>query len=653
MREIAKQRAIQRQEEEEERTREQKAKARAKLEELDRRGSANQSKEGSIQNSENVASHGSGLHKQEEDEERPGLSFDAELSRAALTPSCNAERETGERSASKVLESAVTVLQQNQPLLTSQEGISTQHKKRMGYKQSVPFEKSPAEKSISATLGDSLSKEGSGTIVSACDSNLPVESLAISEPSVHHRRKNSRTVKNKHKLEESSSAVQLPSAKPQKESHLESTTENVIPDSSKLDPKSVQSLDDSKDAIPSSENPSSLPCENTHGRVTNSWKQHPRKNPRNAPVNRSSEILHGNNAVVWTPVRSLSKVEVIDDTNLKAAESAAAPAKGDHLVHNTSKSRRAEMERYVPKPVAKELAQQASAQQSSSPSVDQMTNVETKNTDSKPRGVTNASMNMQTSPELLQTPKANEELLAGQAPKPDEWDDGWNIFDENVTAPRVAYLGVKYQGFSGRGKQNSFRGNRGSGICHHTLDPKNSKDSQSLHVDTIQTERTASSKENRVVGHWQPKSQVYVNNDRDVDPPSKHKEDTSADITEPLPVQCASGKTDLYGRQNEGRRETQGDRKAAPLEGNDSRADRSSNVQDDKQQHYGNRDRRRQNPQYEYQHVRPYNTSKSSNSESQTDNLNMGGPRFRERRHSHSRGNGGSFYGRGKGEILK
>lgn len=65
--------------------------------------------------------------------------------------------------------------------------------------------------------------------------------------------------------------------------------------------------------------------------------------------------------IITTPVKPPNK-GIMEESSEKSKIEAIVPAKSDQQVHNL-RNKRAEMERYIPKPVAKEMAQQESSQQ--------------------------------------------------------------------------------------------------------------------------------------------------------------------------------------------------------------------------------------------------------------------------------------------------
>ena len=608
MKEIAKQRAKQLQMEEEERTREQKAKALAKLEELNRRS---QTVDCSTQK---LVSSGAFQHKQEE------LQVVAE-SNVAPSPSVTAQID--ESNANKVGDSAdlsrelpIEISRRsneepiipNQPLPLQQNANSidaadnrsssqmndgcVSKQKRVGYKQrqnihkqNIPVEKSLTEKSVS-TVTIEMPKSHSDVVVSTVASvelvvnenatsgelNLPVNANVSTESSGHQRRKNSRSGKNKLKLEDTSL--------PRETNPVKASVENVVPKPSELvlDPSPIESISNSKDATQSSENRGSLLNEEAHGRPMNQLKpQHPRRMPRNPQVNRSVEKFHNSESVIWAPVQPQNKSEVADEVSEKSVvQTVNTLSRGDHQGQNNLKNKRAEMERYVvPKPVAKELAQQGSIQQPTSPSINQTTSddtirrgasssqsndsaqlagtaieksafaVESRNGDTKPNRqaksglwrqrvpaesthvqglqeessyTSNPGTNVQKAIEHSETLKPDGQSVKSQPKYADDWStpDGWHTLESSDSAAAVPSIVVKDQGVAGRGKRHPFKGQKSVGNTHG-LDYKNvgggNTDKMGIPSPPLETGTTVALKENRGAGersssHWQPKSQA-------------------------------------------------------------------------------------------------------------------------------------------------
>ncbi|XP_039687420.1 protein MODIFIER OF SNC1 1 isoform X2 [Medicago truncatula] len=182
---------------------------------------------------------------------------------------------------------------------------------------------------------------------------LPLNLTSMVESSVNQKRKNNRNRKNKQKVEKISSLAASPTA---------SSVENKPREDRELDQGSLQSSSLSKDSNQYSEQKYSE-NEEFYSRKNNLLKsQHSRRMPRNMQVNRRAEKFHGSGALVWAPVKPPNKIEILDESSEKSKIEAIVPTKSDQQVLNL-KNKRAEMERYVPKPVAKEMAQQGSSQQ--------------------------------------------------------------------------------------------------------------------------------------------------------------------------------------------------------------------------------------------------------------------------------------------------
>ncbi|KAJ1439082.1 Protein MODIFIER OF SNC1 1 [Sesbania bispinosa] len=410
MRELAKQRTKQLQEEEEERTRKQKAKALAKLDELNRRS---QAVEGSTQK-EYAASN-----KQEELLPSESATATGKSGAVNSAVNCNANIvcQINDTSTNKVEKSPILsseppletlknsgkehVLNRNQSVTLHQDMNSADatnalqvhnnislKQKRMSYKQkqNLPLEKTPNEKVVSTTSpAPNVENEtavdvslSSGTVTnevgSVSVSGLPMNSSVVVESSVNLKKKNNRNGKNKHKVEENSSLAALPSAIP-KEANL---SKNLVEsDKSKasdfeLDQGSLQPAAPlSKDPNEISEQHRYLANEESHGRMNSQWKsQHSRRTPRNMHANRPAEKSHVSDAVMWAPVKPQNKTEVMNDSSEKSKTEEVNPVKSDQQVHNL-KNKRAEMERYIPKPVAKEMAQQGNNTQQVASSISQ------------------------------------------------------------------------------------------------------------------------------------------------------------------------------------------------------------------------------------------------------------------------------------------
>ncbi|PIN18784.1 hypothetical protein CDL12_08541 [Handroanthus impetiginosus] len=599
MRELAKQRALQLQKEEEERTREQKAKAFAKLEELNRRTLAvetvNQKAE------KTWAIHDVHVEQEESRTLAEPVVADVNLQELTLNLVSNADVTAVDRVKNENQAGEAVEVSRNLPLKMQETGLvgsnvsplpmredahdgtakkvasqfndggSSRHK-RSGYKQKQnnSLQKSMNEKSMSnvaseaqkghtlASTIDVSSQEGPSCETKLSESNVPNTSNTVVEPSLHQRRKNNRSGKNKHKLDETPAvpAVQL-------------VMSNVNPEESSIETgeskDSLSNLDGSASAViepdrevQAREVHSSLPNEESQSKVSNHWKPcHSRRLPRNQQSNRFMDKLHGSDAVVWAPVRTQNKgkgsVEIEDSQKL--VQESANSTKGENMAQNSSKGKRAEMERYVPKPVAKELAQQGSIPPSSSsisssrsnegPGREQSGSASSAsgeiNEDGShnkhrkdhgtwiPRGSTDSShtkvvhgpsstseptKDIQQSNEPVESVKGetNSATAETKASSIIDTSDGYNMAN-TTTAAASKYPSAKDQGATGRGKRHPPRSSR-SNLTNPDLDNTFSGEIdgssiQSAAPDVSQRDRNVAKERSfgeRASPHWQPKS---------------------------------------------------------------------------------------------------------------------------------------------------
>lgn len=592
MKELAKQRAKQRQEEEEERARDQRAKAFAKLEELNRR---TQAVEGLTQKLEVVPSVAV-LNKQEEFHsmaESTIVASKSGKSGSALISHSNIAAEISESGTTRVEKS--TVLSNEQLLERPKSGhkefvgmrkhgesvpikqdandgdvfhhsnapqvcdSSVSKQKCFNYKQkqNIPSEKNSSENFIATSATEPLkgntdltvNAAGSREVVAnqiapSCESTSSVNPNVMAESSTQQRRRNNRGGK-KHKVEEASSGTTLPSMVSTETNILNKTSAEsgkTKTSVSELDAISVQPLTDPNDASQSLELRLSSPSEENHVRANNQWKsQHSRRAARNAQTSKSSEKFHTNEAVIWAPVRSQNKAEVTDESSHKSVVEASS-VNSDSQVHNNSRNKRAEMERYVPKPVVKEMAQQGNGQQQPLASKADKTRsdemdgkvdsgsqgvegsqhagfasgkkgifLESKNGDHRQnkqgkvhgswrqrassestvvQGLqdvhpSNTIRNVQKSVEHQRNQRPEVSLVKEQLKYSDEWSssDGWNM-PENCDSS-VPVNVVKDQGVIARGKRHQFKGHKGTGNNHDNDHKKtNSVDSDRLYVQS-------------------------------------------------------------------------------------------------------------------------------------------------------------------------
>ncbi|XP_061366814.1 protein MODIFIER OF SNC1 1-like isoform X2 [Gastrolobium bilobum] len=600
MRELARQRTKQLQEEEEERTRKQKAKARAKLDELNRRS---QAVEGSTE--KEYATSTAIQNKQEELQPSDTVAVAGKSGVVSSDVDCNANvvRPINDTSINKVEKSPILssapplemlknsgkdlAFNHNQSVTLHQdvnsadaakplqvhENIASKQK-RMSYKQkqNLPLEKPYRDKVVSTTstapkvqnetmVNVSLS---SGVVTNevglASGSDLPINSIAMVESSVNQKKKNNRNGKNKHKVEESSSLAALPSAIPKEANLSKSSFES---DKSKAS-------DSELDQGPNQPEPLSKDP-NQFSEQRSQWKsQHSRRMPRNMQANRPAEKLHGSDAVMWAPVKAQNKTEVIDESSENSKIEAINPVKNDQQVHNL-KNKRAEMERYIPKPVAKEMAQQGSIQQVASsisqdpaddsvgrvdsdlqgPDVAQHTNLvvgrvgsamESKNRDGRhtKQGKVHGSwrqLNLTESTNVHEMQDGLDHDLDSEpnVPRPhdhksekgkskhfnDAGDlDGSNNPDNHDSGALVSVPVIKDQAATIRGRRAPFRGHKGVGVNHDVDRRKNVGETQKIETLTSSSEHGqpvvgAAFKDSRgLTSQWQPKSQASNNNQR-------------------------------------------------------------------------------------------------------------------------------------------
>ncbi|KAK2663718.1 hypothetical protein Ddye_002292 [Dipteronia dyeriana] len=589
MREQAKQRVKQREKEEEERARDQKAKALAKLEDLDRRTQA-------VNGLTHKSEVSCGI--QNKQDEYQSLAESTMVASKSGTSSsvlvCNSNvAQISYSGTSRVERSTVS---SNEPLIERpkndrneplgmhkiNESLTGKHDgndadavhcnntsqvfvdgsavklKRVGYKQkqNTLSEKNTTEKLITAGATDALkgytdvtaNGASSNEVVAnetaaSCESSLPVNPNVVTESSMHQRKRNNRGGK-KLKMEEASSATTaaLPSVASTNVKNTSGLSGEVKATESTLDPISVSSLTESKDANQSSEQRLSSPNEENHGRANNQWKsQHSRRMPRSGQTSKTGEKFHTSDAVIWAPVRTQNKAEVTGEASQKSVVEVSS-VKSDHQVQNNSRNKRAEMERYIPKPVAKEMAQQGSNQQHLMvPSVDQTTSneivgrtdtgslglenteharfasgkagvaMESRNGDSRQNKQgkvhgswrqrtstestvvqslqdgqsSNASRNLQKSIEHQQPQKPDVSSGKEQPKYSDNWgiSDGWNMPEIPDSAVPHTVPVVKDQGATARGKRHQFKGHKGTGSnLDHDHKKINSGDTDKIHV---------------------------------------------------------------------------------------------------------------------------------------------------------------------------
>ncbi|XP_060204610.1 protein MODIFIER OF SNC1 1 isoform X1 [Lycium barbarum] len=604
MKELARQRALQLQKEEEERIKQQKAKALAKLEELNRRM---QSGDAPLQKAEKDLSPD--VIKQDQQGSSPPetvvSTVKPQAHNATLAAHCDVidasqcilDKGSEHINPPVKLEFGTSIMVQSEIAIPQPQAfqpkqdvnrVSASHgkdtsqssdggvikHKRTSYKQRTNMTpKNMNEKAVPVSITE-VSKGPNDVIINNvpsaeahevglnAESNMVNNAKVAVESSSQPRRKGNRTNKNKQKLDTvlPGPASPLPvqndnnPAKVRAQQKLNSS--QLV-----LDVSSVQAASGDNVVQPSDQS-SPVQIGEGHGRVINHWKpQHPRRTQRNQHSNMHTDKFQGGDSVVWAPVRSQSKTEEDGaEASQKTGSGSIGPLKSDNVVQSNSKSKRAEMERYVPKPVAKELAQHGSSQQplllsGPSPGPDGTTGRAESRPEnsgcSPPTGSTTESFSIESSDgdgkhnnnkqgkahgvwrqrgsTELALDKNFKSLDHTQSLKPDgdsmkyestgEFDvsDGWNMRGD-FEGPRI-----QDEGTTGKGKRYPSKSHRSTGNSGYEY-KNSSAGTQENHTlsgatEINQMDRRVAAKENRGMGnrtpppHWQPKSHmVAVNN---------------------------------------------------------------------------------------------------------------------------------------------
>ncbi|XP_006664111.1 protein MODIFIER OF SNC1 1 [Oryza brachyantha] len=400
MRELAAQRAKQLQAEEEERTKQQRAKALAKLEELNRRSSVHQK-------SSNDAPPEIAVVQQKQnagfDETAKPASLAAEScdvacdSHTALQPPNGPKHtELSVQSKSSTPTHALGVGKdptvhnssssarnsehEGQKVIAQSHGINVP-KPRQGYRRrqavSEVSEKFPSEKSSAV-----LSTESGKKIVEAL-LDTPTAIVTSHDDTLAHNKKSARHSRNKKKSDEAPVTCKHPPVV-LNEQDLVKAPSDKVPSEPKMQTSSEPKTHTAGVIISSSIVPSkgtvvtvgsimvggisfgSLnQADETDEAHSSSFNSHPRrqqakKSGKNQQAVRPIERPHGNEGAVWAPVKLPGQSEHSGDAMRKAGVVAPTQPAGQNTNdgENITKTKRAEMERYVPKPLTKELQQQ-------------------------------------------------------------------------------------------------------------------------------------------------------------------------------------------------------------------------------------------------------------------------------------------------------
>ncbi|XP_022928430.1 protein MODIFIER OF SNC1 1-like [Cucurbita moschata] len=787
MRELAKQRTKQLQEEEEERTRKQKARALAKLEELNRRTVAG---EGPTQWSENASNDAirnkieeprnvgnprtidmiSGEHNTVSDLHVVANNSESTMGTNKNSPIVS-ENTSSKNQSSGNKEKVVAPIEsrpieqdaaQNKNVSGVNGGGASLKHKRTGNKQKPNTPSDKTEK-LPHLVKESKSQTVVADIHSVVEESSNVTTDPVAESSTPTRKKHNKSGKNKHKVEEASISTSLPQVS--KEATPTTEYDKQTASQSVMNPPSDPQLPINRDDNQFNLQQPLLSVVETHGKGNGQWKsQHSRRMPRNAQ-NKPGEKIHGGDSVVWAPVRSLNKCEVsIEAVQKNEAEAVASSVKIDNQVQNIPKNKRAEREIYVPKPVAKEMAQQGTFHQDFSPMNqapdDNKADSSSQSSDNTRSSVAASGMGFSTDHrngdgrhhkqskahaswrqrggateygQGLQdqssyasnagsyVKKSSEyqvpEKPAGNSTSEfvsqiDEWDppEGWNDPNYSASTPPVTAVLGRDRGVTGRGKRSQFKGHKGIGN-NYDLNERKLKSgdhekisSESSMPEVDQKDASAAAKESRGVGerstsHWQPKSRMVqphnhqgskARGDQNVDADaaqtnktgsslSSHGTKTSDGVTQNHEEGASVGHHGFGGDKKISSRK---DRPYSPTQGpihNEEVAPANSDVRRQQQlpsfYHKGNeinnrfgrgsesrremnlfqyhkqqqnfppanRDRQRQNLQYEYQPVGPHNGK--PNMDRPKDNTTQhSGSRYIERGQGQSRRDGGNFY---------
>uniref|UniRef100_A0A7N0RCI0 BAT2 N-terminal domain-containing protein n=1 Tax=Kalanchoe fedtschenkoi TaxID=63787 RepID=A0A7N0RCI0_KALFE len=579
-REIAKQRAMQLQREEEERIKEQKAKAQAKLEELNRRTKL---MENSTEKVEMASSVETTNPKQEDPHPEPPISTAmAPNSRPSLeVNSLKPTNSGGPRALEPQLQKSEReyhgdVMSHHQspaePEGGSQvtdaggkpqryEGNNSSKSKRKGFK-----EKQNAQPGKSATIKIAKASVDALKFGSEAREEVSMSETVLAEPVVPQRTKQNKSGKNKQKMEEASLPVVMATAAPKITDVVKASTDSGKPQSStKVEEHShLPAPVGSKDWAQSTEPQASQLNEETQTRVNNhSRHQNSRKQPRNQQGNRAIDKSHGSDTVVWAPVRQQNK-EGIEDSTLKVASGEA----GDHIrktdhVQSNIKNKRAEIERYVPKPVARELAHQGGLQQPTSPTTNSIASsaikVETGESrigesnynrharapgawrqpvfaeTSGGQGPEDGSLGSTVVSKDIKIPTDKNQVAdsdSSESREKKKLSDGWNSSDEwnsnTSKVPDASVLDMRDQLAFNKGKRHYNKGSRNTGTYSRDgirVKGQTWADADAVHTHIMvsnndEQDRTASRKEPNLEGgqlssHWHSKShEVSAHNQR-------------------------------------------------------------------------------------------------------------------------------------------
>ncbi|KAG2319227.1 hypothetical protein Bca52824_012440 [Brassica carinata] len=197
-------------------------------------------------------------------------------------------------------------------------------------------------------------------VVLGHNSDMPAASSVSTEST--YEKKNNRNGKKKHRVEETTAMNPTRATVGKDSKSGDESTEIGRERAPEMEfgSLSVPSLD-IKVSGNSSDQISSFTNEESQSRVKHNWKsQHLRRNPRNSVANKPAEKFAGSSTVIWAPVHPQQKADISTDADSqKTVPEFSTSSKSLHQVQTSSKSKRVEMERYVAKPIVKEMAEQS------------------------------------------------------------------------------------------------------------------------------------------------------------------------------------------------------------------------------------------------------------------------------------------------------
>ncbi|CAL9073931.1 unnamed protein product [Musa textilis] len=619
LKEIAAQRAKQLKEEEEERTREQKAKALAKLEELNRRSAAqsmNQKLNDAFSTRKSV---------QHQEESRTDIAqtdaLTGNLPGGVLVENTDTFLQAGdcdnkehEKSMALPLntvshpsslghETNTTEITTHNIGSQSHVSVGSKHK-QMGHRrrQKVSLEKSLGEKPMMENVGSKCLDEvvqerspdeqpvtaenkESPEIIDEVNTSAPDSEMLQhnGDPSLQHKKKNSRNSRNKNKDEPLMTSSLSFSV------HSHENVEERLSESSKSHPPASITVtssvlaqvspensvsQDSRDGVVHSNQGCSNIIEEVHGRLNNQWKPQPPRRPARSQIVRNMDKVHGSETVVWAPIKPANKNEQPEESSQSSmmGSNYESSQRNEHDLHNGMRTRRAEMERYVPKPVAKEILQHENTRKSSSyvnqsatgdmsnesytdskgvrigkfdgsgtGSTDFFSNTNVEDNKPSKRGRAHATWRQRSSSEsTLPLQNSNESLSSSDTTKlfnrssgqhqllPEQVkSDGWegrndSLVKDSGVLPAV----IKDQGATSRQRNQQVHRLRGRNYVttpdhqymQHGMDDKAGVGSPILDINETDTRNSTKDNKNaitehiRTQSHWKPKSQTYSHN---------------------------------------------------------------------------------------------------------------------------------------------